>query len=70
MFKAKLQQIENELFSREQAAMNLRGDVLDLNEKYKGTQQKHVMERYFTCFIPTSMKHMAFHLCTLHSTTP
>ncbi|XP_063684723.1 uncharacterized protein LOC134818930 isoform X3 [Bolinopsis microptera] len=48
LLKAKLQQIENELFSRDQATMNLRGDVLDLNEKYKGTQQKHVMERYNT----------------------
>ena len=45
----KLQQYETDLFSGDQAAMNLKSEVLDLNEKYKGTQQKHVLERFVIC---------------------
>ena len=41
----KLQKIESDLFSRDQTAMSLKSEVLDLNKKYKGTQQQHVLER-------------------------
>ena len=46
MLTEKLQQIESDLFSRDQSAMNLKGEVLELNRKYKGTQQQHVLERF------------------------
>jgi hypothetical protein len=44
--KEKLQQIESDLFVRDQTVMNLKSEVLDLNKKYKGTQQQHVLERF------------------------